>query len=45
MTDRKQYLAIPMVYPFNDRDKEYALPEEDLILPVKHRKDKRLEFE
>jgi hypothetical protein len=27
ITDRVKYLATSLVYPFDDRDKEYALPE------------------
>lgn len=26
MTDRSAYLATQLAYPFDDRDKEYALP-------------------
>ena len=43
--DLPAYLAAHLAYPFDDRDKDYALPEEDLVIPVKHRRDKKFDFD
>jgi hypothetical protein len=42
MADWEGYYMTYLHYPFEDRDREYSLPEEDLYLPVKHKRDKKL---